>query len=171
MSGINAVLYGVISLFSGLMAISVWVASIDTDTFTKVLYTILFAFMAVSCGACAVESFKDTAENAQQHFNTNLSLIALIVFKEVECIPSFIWLLVALILGFISYGLSINFYIMAQKNLGAAKTSAYYSIAPFLGVFFSLLLVGERPGVQFYVALVVLVVGTILIVKDTLEEK
>lgn len=79
MSGINAVLYGVISLFSGLMAISVWVTSIDTDTSTKVLYTILFAFVAASCGACAVESFKDTAENAQQHFNTNLSLIALIV--------------------------------------------------------------------------------------------
>lgn len=79
MSGINAVLYGVISLFSGLMVIGVWIVSIDTDTFTKVLYTILFAFMAVSCGACAVESFKDTDENAQQHFNTNLSLIALIV--------------------------------------------------------------------------------------------
>lgn len=79
MSGINAVLYGVISLFSGLMVISVWMASIDADTFTKVLYTILFAFVAVSCGACAAESMKDTDENAQQHFNTNITLIALIV--------------------------------------------------------------------------------------------
>ena len=59
---------------------------------------------------------------------------------------------------------------MAQAQLGAAKTSAYYSIAPFLGVAFSLIFVGERPGVQFYVALSVLVVGTLLIVKDTLKE-
>ena len=35
--------------------------------------------------------------------------------------------------GFVSYGLSINFYILAQKDLGAAKTSAYYSIAPLPG--------------------------------------
>ncbi len=45
--------------------------------------------------------------------------------------------------GFVSHGLSINFYILAQKDLGAAKTSAYYSIAPFLGVAFSLVLLGS----------------------------
>jgi drug/metabolite transporter (DMT)-like permease len=74
-------------------------------------------------------------------------------------------------LGFISYGLSINFYIMAQAELGAAKTSAYYSIAPFLGVAFSLFFVGERPELQFYIALAVLIAGTVLIVMDTLNEK
>lgn len=88
-----------------------------------------------------------------------------------EQIPDWIYIVLVLLLGFVSYGLSINFYIMAQAKLGAAKTSAYYSIAPFLGVAFSLLLLGERPGVQFYVALAVLLVGTLLIVKDTLEEK
>lgn len=88
-----------------------------------------------------------------------------------EQIPHLIYILAVMVLGFVSYGLSINFYIMAQAHLGAAKTSAYYSISPFLGVAFSLLMLGERPGVQFYVALAVLVVGTILIVKDTLEEK
>lgn len=88
-----------------------------------------------------------------------------------EQIPTVIYIVLVMLLGFVSYGLSINFYIMAQAQLGAAKTSAYYSVAPFLGVIFSLLLVGERPGVQFYVALMVLVIGTVLIVKDTLEEK
>ncbi|MBQ8519326.1 MAG: DMT family transporter [Agathobacter sp.] len=87
-----------------------------------------------------------------------------------EQIPELIYILVVMILGFVSYGLSINFYIMAQAHLGAAKTSAYYSIAPFLGVAFSLLLVGERPSLQFYVALVVLIVGTLLIVSDTLKD-
>lgn len=74
-----------------------------------------------------------------------------------------------LILGFVSYGLSINFYIMAQKDLGAAKTSAYYSIVPFLGVLFSMILVGERPQIQFYAALLIMIAGTVLIVKDTIE--
>ena len=88
-----------------------------------------------------------------------------------EQIPQWIYIIVVMVLGFVSYGLSINFYIMAQSQLGAAKTSAYYSIAPFLGVAFSLLLLGERPGLQFYIALGVLIIGTLLIVKDTLDEK
>jgi len=86
-----------------------------------------------------------------------------------ESIPAFFWVACVLLLGFISYGLSINFYIRAQKDLGAAKTSAYYSIAPFLGVAFSILLVGERPSIQFFVALAIMLVSTALIVKDTIE--
>lgn len=85
-----------------------------------------------------------------------------------ESVPAFMWILQVLLLGFVAYGLSINFYIMAQKDLGAAKTSAYYSVAPFLGVAFSMVLVGERPGVQFYVGLAVMVVATIIMAKDTM---
>lgn len=85
-----------------------------------------------------------------------------------EQIPGIKWIFAVLILGFVAYGLSIDFYIMAQKELGAAKTSAYYSIAPFLGVAFSVLLLGERPGLQFFVALAIMVVATVLMIKDTI---
>ena len=84
-------------------------------------------------------------------------------------VPSFIYILLVMLLGFVSYGLSINFYISAQKYIGAAKTSAYYSIAPFLGVLFSLIVLGERPGVQFYIALAIMILATILIVRDTIS--
>ena len=97
------------------------------------------------------------------------SLIAAFILGEQ--IPQLIYIVAVMVLGFVSYGLSINFYIMAQAKLGAAKTSAYYSIAPFLGVAFSLFLVGERPALQFYVALTVLLAGTVLIIRDTLEDK
>ena len=93
-------------------------------------------------------------------------LIALLLGEN---IPALGWVLAVLVLGFVSYGLSIHFYIMAQKDLGAAKTSAYYSIAPFLGVLFGMLLLGETPGIQFYVALAIMVVSTVLMVKDTMS--
>lgn len=86
-----------------------------------------------------------------------------------ESIPSFRWIVAVLVLGFVAYGLSINFYIMAQKDLGAAKTSAYYSIAPFLGVAFSMLLVGERPVLQFYIALAIMIISTVIMIKDSIE--
>ena len=85
-----------------------------------------------------------------------------------ERLPALKWVLCVLLLGFVAYGLSINFYIMAQKDLGAAKTSAFYSVAPFLGVAFSMVLLGERPGVRFYAALAIMVVATVLMVKDTI---
>ena len=93
-------------------------------------------------------------------------IIALIIG---EIIPPIIYILAILLLGFVAYGLSINFYIMAQKDLGAAKTSAYYSIAPFLGVAFSMILLGERPRWQFYVALGIIVISTFIMIKDTDE--
>ena len=92
-----------------------------------------------------------------------------VAFIMGERLPATIWILGALALGFVSYGLSINFYIMAQKDLGAAKTSAYYSAAPFFGVAFSMLLIGERPAPKFYIALAIMVLSTILMVRDTIE--
>ena len=86
-----------------------------------------------------------------------------------EKLPSWIYMAAVLLLGFVAYGLSINFYIRAQANLGAAKTSAYYSVAPFLGVIFGMAFLGERPGVQFYLGLAVMTIATVLMVKDTIE--
>lgn len=95
------------------------------------------------------------------------SLIVALVIGET--IPKILWILAVLLLGFVAYGLSINFYIKAQKDLGAAKTSAYYSIAPFLGVAFGMILLGERPGLQFYAGLFIMIIATVLMVKDTIS--
>ncbi len=92
----------------------------------------------------------------------------LCAFIVCENLPAIQWIVCTLLLGFVAYGLSIHFYIMAQKNLGAAKTSAYYSVAPFLGVVFSFLFLSERPGIQFYAALVIMIISTYLMVKDTI---
>lgn len=86
-----------------------------------------------------------------------------------EPIPGILWILAVVALGFVSYGLSIHFYIQAQKNLGAAKTSAWYSIAPFLGVAFGMILLGERSGPLFYLGLIIMVAATVLMVRDTIS--
>jgi len=77
------------------------------------------------------------------------------------------WLLATMLLGFVAYGLSIYYYTYAQRVIGAARTSAYYAIAPFIGVVLSMLILGERPNWIFFVALVIMLVGTRLAsVKD-----
>lgn len=85
-----------------------------------------------------------------------------------EQLPALHWIPAVLLLGFVAYGLSINFYIKAQKDLGAAKTSVYYSIAPFLGVVFGVLLLQERAGLQFYLGLVLMIAAAVLMARDTI---
>lgn len=85
-----------------------------------------------------------------------------------ETFPTLPYTLLTMLLGFVAYGLSINFYIQAQKELGASKTSAYYSIAPFLGVIFGVILLGERPALQFYLGLAIMIAATVLMIRDSI---
>ena len=66
---------------------------------------------------------------------------------------------VVLILGFVAYGLSIYYYVYAQRILGAARTSTYYAVAPFIGVFLSFLIFREIPGILFAAALILMILG------------
>lgn len=71
-----------------------------------------------------------------------------------------------LAVGFVAYGLSIFFYVYAQRLLGAARTSAYYAIAPFIGTLLSLLLFWEKPGISYLIALALMIVGAWLCSSD-----
>ena len=70
-----------------------------------------------------------------------------------------LYILPALLLGFVAYGLSIWFYIYAQRYLGAARTSAYYAVSPFIGTALSLLIFREMPSAIFITALLIMILG------------
>lgn len=72
----------------------------------------------------------------------------------------------ALLLGFVAYGLSIFVYVYAQRHIGAAKTSAYYAIAPFIASALSLLIFRDMPNITFFIAVVVMAVGSYLAAKE-----
>lgn len=69
----------------------------------------------------------------------------------------------ALLLGFVAYGLSIFFYVYAQRGLGAARTSAYYAVNPFIGAALSLALFQTVPGPMFLIALALMALGAWLV--------
>lgn len=95
-------------------------------------------------------------------------LIALIMGEQ---LPAFHFIMMAMTLGFVAYGLSIFTYIRAQRGLGAAKTSAYYAIAPFIGAFLSFVLVGEPMTRDYLSALGFMLIGTAFVVWDTLVRR
>lgn len=81
------------------------------------------------------------------------------------------YLALALLLGFLSYGMSLYFYISAQRHLGAARTSAYYAIAPFAGSIFSFLILKDKLSIIFAVAFIVMSIGTYLAIKENQQNQ
>ena len=97
------------------------------------------------------------------------SLIVALCLKE--SFASLYYFALALLLGFVAYGLSIFFYIRSQATIGASKTSAYYSVAPFIGTFLSFLLFKEELKMSYFIALFIMILGTIIVVIDTLSNE
>ncbi len=85
-----------------------------------------------------------------------------------EAVPGAGHIALALLLGFVAYGLSIFLYVRAQSVLGAAKTSAYYAAAPFVGAFLSFVFLKEKLSWTYAAALAVMIAGSVLVVADTL---
>ncbi|MCR5639898.1 MAG: DMT family transporter [Lachnospiraceae bacterium] len=85
-----------------------------------------------------------------------------------EKLPRFSDVAGVMLLGFVAYGLSIFLYVRAQRTLGAAKTSAYYAMAPFVGAFLSFLLLQETLSYRYAIAFVVMVIGTGFVIADTM---
>ena len=90
-------------------------------------------------------------------------IIGLFIGERIEAL----WSIVAVLcVGFVAYGLSIYFYVYAQRLLGAARTSAYYAVAPFIAAILSLIIFREIPDVTYFVALVLMIVGAWLSSQD-----
>lgn len=65
----------------------------------------------------------------------------------------------ALVVGFVSYGVSLVLYVFAMRSLGTARTGAYFSLAPFVGAAGGLLFWHDPVTPLFFVAAALMAVG------------
>ncbi len=75
----------------------------------------------------------------------------------------------ALLLGFVGYGLSLVFYVMALRDLGNARTSAYFATAPFLGALLSLVIFREPVTATLALAALLMGIGVYLHISERHE--
>ena len=68
----------------------------------------------------------------------------------------------AALVGLLGYGVSLALFVVALRQLGTARTGAYFSTAPFIGAAASFALLGEAPDAFFWVAAVLMAVGVAL---------
>lgn len=55
-------------------------------------------------------------------------------------LPSMAHIALAVVVGFFAYGVSLTLFVVGLRHLGAARTGAYFSIAPFFGAALALAL-------------------------------
>lgn len=144
-----------------------------TDSF-KFSYASLFVLAAAACWGLENNCTRKISSKSTYQIVilkgvfSGLGALAIALIKR-ESFPGFGYIAAALALGFVAYGLSIFLYVRAQSALGAAKTSAYYAVAPFIGAFLSFVILREKLSWTYLLALVIMIGGAALVVVDTLK--
>ena len=72
----------------------------------------------------------------------------------------------ALLLGALSYGISLVFFIKALEGLGSSRTGAFFSFAPFIGAMASLIILREWIGWVMFPASGFMIAGVWLIISE-----
>ncbi len=102
-------------------------------------------------------------------FSGSIAIIIALLSKEQ--VPEIKYALLTMLLGSLAYGVSIFLYIRAQSMMGAARTSAFYAINPFLGSILSAVILKESLTQRYIIAFLIMALGTSLMIKDTLTPK
>lgn len=74
-------------------------------------------------------------------------------------LPSLPTMALAGVVGFLGYGVSLVLFVLALRDLGTARTGAYFSTAPFLGAVAALVMLAEPLTAQFAVAGLLMAMG------------
>lgn len=65
----------------------------------------------------------------------------------------------ALLVGWLSYGISLSLFVLGLRHLGTARTGAYFSVAPFVGAALAIPLLGETLSERLLIAGLLMALG------------
>jgi drug/metabolite transporter (DMT)-like permease len=77
----------------------------------------------------------------------------------------------AMVVGLLGYGVSLVLFVLALRDLGAARTGAYFSTAPFIGAAIAIAAFHESSSPAFWIAAVLMAVGVWLHLMERHEHE
>ena len=160
-------------LWLGISFVSVSCALLSFEDISELKFSLGSIFVLIACVCWGIEnnctrrlSEKDPLEIVLlKGIFSGLGSVSIgfITGERITYLPS---IFAVLTVGCIAYGFSIFVYVYAQRILGAARTSAYYAAAPFIGVLLSLLIFREKLPYTFGAALLMMAAGAWLCSSD-----
>ena len=160
----------------GFITASSLVLSFDRIGSFRVSLGSLFVILATCCWGLENNCTRRISEKSTYEIVTLKGLFSgtgsfIVALMIGEKIPSLRHIACTLLLGFVAYGLSIFLYVRAQRDLGAAKTSAYYAAAPFVGAFLAFVINGEKLTSYYFFGLILMLIGSGFVVYDTMTRQ
>jgi drug/metabolite transporter (DMT)-like permease len=83
-----------------------------------------------------------------------------------QAAPPFASIVLSLLLGAVSYGTSLVFFILALRDLGAARTGAYFAVAPFVGALAGVVLLDEPVTAPLVMTAALMAAGVWLLLRE-----
>ena len=169
----SRVVFGLLAIFGG-GVILVWPTS-STPTrdlyATGELYAVLAIVAACFCWALDNNLTRKISASDARMLAAIKGLVAgatntVLAFALGASLPQASHVMITLAIGFMGYGLSLVLFIVALRQLGTARTGAYFATAPFIGAAVALLLYGQPAEGAFWVAAICMGLGVWLHVTE-----
>jgi drug/metabolite transporter (DMT)-like permease len=166
------VMLGLVAIFGGGLAL-VWPARLaPSGGFTALLAIVA----ACCCWALDNNLTRKISASDARVLAAIKGLVAgstntVIAFALGASLPRTSLAIVTLVIGFLGYGLSLVLFIVALRQLGAARTGAYFATAPFIGAAVAMTAYGEPGGGAFWLAVSCMAVGVWLHVTEHHEHE
>lgn len=91
---------------------------------------------------------------------------AVLVIVLGEPLPGADLIGLALLTGFFSFGFGLILFIVALRDMGAARAGAIYAAAPFIGCIASLFIFSDPLGSQFWLAIPLFAAGALIVIHE-----
>ena len=83
----------------------------------------------------------------------------ILALSQSAAIPDAGTVLAAGVVGFLGYGVSLALFVLGLRHLGAARTGAYFSLAPFIGAVLAVVMLDEALSASLLIAGVLMAIG------------
>lgn len=150
---------GMLSIVAGGCVLS-WKGSFNLDHFSGPLFIIL------ACFSWAIDNnlTKKISESDPMQIAMLKSLVAGFINIVIGLlfnanIPNANSIIFTSFIGFLGYGASLFFFVISLRQIGTARTGAYFSIAPFIGTAVAILFLGEGLTIQIAIASALMGIG------------
>ncbi len=93
-------------------------------------------------------------------FNTSFALVLGQGSATIEAVG------VSLLIGALSYGLSLVLFINALRAIGSARTTTYFAMGPFFGMLIAMIFFSEMPNAWQWVSSILMLLGICLLIRE-----
>jgi drug/metabolite transporter (DMT)-like permease len=158
---------------TGMIAISLGALLLAWDPTRPVKLTVGALLVASACLGWAIDnnltrkvSGRDPLQIAAIKGLTAGVVNVIIAMSIGAALPGPTTVLLAALLGLVSYGVSLVLFVLALRGLGAGRTTAYFSTAPFIGAAIGVIVLGEAVTPRLFVAAALMTIGVWLHVSE-----